>query len=295
MAWNRSSEKKVEVEVRGRQGNGRLKGLVAGVIVVLGAAMAAWWLLSDLTPPPSTSTSTSTSLIREVTPAKAATNTVAKKPKFPGAPLDWNKPYPPEAYWKDGSLKQHTRWVCSHTNKCINKLYISPEAKVFPERGINLELAEILTAEPGEQRIGTYVYDEKYEKRFLRSLKRPIIIKDDDSEYAKELKRAVLETKKDIMDRHAKGESIAQIMTDNDNQMRELSLYRKEIEDQVRAIRKDKRGEFSSEEMRELYSAANAMLEDRGVKPLAMPEMLIRKIKIKEAQMSNGKEQGEVK
>ena len=45
MAWNRSSEeKKVGVEKRGGQRNVHLKGLIAGAIVVVGAAIAAWLL-----------------------------------------------------------------------------------------------------------------------------------------------------------------------------------------------------------------------------------------------------------
>ena len=60
MAWNRSSEeKKVGVEKRGGQRNVHLKGLIAGAIVVVGAAIAAWLLWpegvarQDATPRPS--------------------------------------------------------------------------------------------------------------------------------------------------------------------------------------------------------------------------------------------------
>lgn len=57
---------------RGGQRNVHLKGLVAGAIVVIGAAVAAWLLWPDVRRPLPTSTSTSTSLIKEVKPAKAA-------------------------------------------------------------------------------------------------------------------------------------------------------------------------------------------------------------------------------
>ena len=50
MGWNKSEEKQVEVEKKverkGGQRRGLFKGLVAGVIVVLGAAIAAWIVLS---------------------------------------------------------------------------------------------------------------------------------------------------------------------------------------------------------------------------------------------------------
>lgn len=284
MAWNRpSEEKKVEVEGKGRQWNGRLKGLIAGAIVVLGAGIAAWWLWPE-GGARQDAASTKKGLIKEVAPSLAPTNTVAKRkwPKYMNVPEDWDKPYPPEAYWPDGSLKAHTRWVYSHTNK-VNSLYVSEEAKIFPERGVNLELGEILAAEPGEVRIGEHKYGEKFVRKFLKSLEKPIVISASDSEYAKELKRAVIDAKKELKARYDAGEDIAQIMNDNETQMRELSLYRKELEDQIRQIKKEKRGELDSKDLTELYGAANKMLNDRGVKPLVLPQIAIERMKLKES------------
>ena len=44
MAWNRPIEKKEE-QKRGGQLNVHLKGLFAGLIVVVGAVVVAWWFL----------------------------------------------------------------------------------------------------------------------------------------------------------------------------------------------------------------------------------------------------------
>ena len=44
MAWNRPNGRMVETGKRGGQGKSRLKGLVAGAIVVLGAGLAVWFL-----------------------------------------------------------------------------------------------------------------------------------------------------------------------------------------------------------------------------------------------------------
>lgn len=81
MAWNKPSEKKVAEKKKGGQRNVHLKGLIAGAIVVLGAGLAAWLIWPDAKPPLSASTSTSTSRIKEVTPAVAPTNAVAAAPK----------------------------------------------------------------------------------------------------------------------------------------------------------------------------------------------------------------------
>lgn len=69
MGWNRPSERKVEGRSGGGQRNVHLKGLIAGVIVVLGAGIAAWLLWPNSKPPQSDTASTSTSPIREVKPA----------------------------------------------------------------------------------------------------------------------------------------------------------------------------------------------------------------------------------
>ena len=93
MGWNRPSGKKVEK--RGGQWNVHLRGLVAGVIVVVGAAVAAWWIWpkgerAGETPPPRNG-----GLIKEVTPAKAPKaeekRGEAPHPRKPQKPANWKE------------------------------------------------------------------------------------------------------------------------------------------------------------------------------------------------------------
>lgn len=287
MSWNKprqNAEKLADsrrLEIRHKQ-----KRLVLAVLIISAVSVCLFAFLKGNVLQVDSSSFKRQSHIKDIRP-NIATNSAPSeaktgKQKHGNLPEGWDKPFPPQAYWPDGTLKKHTRWNNAHTNK-INKLYISEAEKVFPERGVNLELAEILRAELGQARLGTHVYDQRFTKRFLKSLEAPIVIDPSDSAYAKELKQSVIETKKAMKERYDAGEDIAQIMNDNEQQMRELSLYRKELEDQIRRIRKEKKGQFSSEDVKDLYSAANEMLEERGVKPLALPEMLIKKLELKEA------------
>lgn len=69
MAWNRPSGKTVENGSGGGQRTARLKGIVAGAVVVIGAGIAAWLLMreeADTRP-----RQRERGLIREVTPAAA--------------------------------------------------------------------------------------------------------------------------------------------------------------------------------------------------------------------------------
>ena len=84
MGWNRPSEEK-KVEGKGRQWNGRLKGLIAGAIVVVGAAVAAWWIFGDgPAPVREGADGTMKGLIREAKPAE--------RPKLAEKPEQKEKP-----------------------------------------------------------------------------------------------------------------------------------------------------------------------------------------------------------
>ena len=286
MGWNRPSENKVEVEGKGRQRNGRLKGLIAGAIVVLGAGIAAWWLwpeeeTQDATP-------AKRGLIREVAPAKAPKLSQAQtlKKRYPELeiPDDWNKPYPPQAYWPDGRLKQYSRYVKVITNE-VASFYTSPEQKVFPEGGANLKIAELLANEPGDLVVGDWDAGKNFTKKFLESLKTPIVVSPEDDDFAKELKKAVIETKVELKDRLDAGEDLRKVMNDAREEMRQLYLYREEIKDMIRKVRKEGKDTITPEDLKDLYGAANQMLKDRGItREIALPSMLIRQMKVKEAE-----------
>lgn len=267
-----------------------MRGVVAGLVVVALAAAAVCYVLfsGDKAKKP-VREDTKKGLIKEVTPAAAPTNkppTQAQKLKkrYPwlDIPDDWNKPYPPQAYWPDGRLKQHTRYVKIVTNY-INDVCIAWEHKVFPEGGANLEIASLLTIEPGEDILGDYNYGDSFVKSFLRQLNTPIVVSKDDTDEAKALKEAVRQTRMDLKKRYDAGEDIAKIMNDSRKELIELSLYRQELDMKVAELRAENKGKFSAKDIRDLYGAANQMLEDRGCKPLTLPEMMLHKLELREA------------
>ena len=290
MAWNRSSEKKVEVEKKGGQWNVHLRGLVAGAIVVLGAGLAVWLIWPSSATNNQQPTTSNRSLITEVTPAAAPkaeakvrvqTNAEKLRSKYSWASIDipdnWDKPYPPQAYWPDGTLKEHSRYVKIVTNtaqraKSIDQLCFSNHA----ER----DIARALAIRPGSTIVGNYEYGEFFVKSFLDSLKEPIVIdREKDTPAMQELKEMVIEAKKELKARYDAGEDIAAVMNETRKQLKELNLYRNDIVKMVEDAKRSHDGELTEADEKDLVSAANQMLEDRGCDPLVMPDLFVEQAK----------------
>ena len=120
-----------------------------------------------------------------------------------------------------------------------------------------------------------------FNKEFDEALAEPIQYNDKDTPIQRELKQAVNELRKELMDRRANGEDIEKIMEDTRNQLKELSLYRQELEDEVRKLSTD---DLSQKDYEDLVAAANQMLKDRGIKPLEMPSSLRHAIRLRKIQ-----------
>ena len=142
--------------------------------------------------------------------------------------------------------------------------------KTFPEPADQL-IAGLITIEPGETVIGSpESYYRNFADQFQSALMNPIRIDKDDDQYTRELKEAVKATRDELVSRLKAGEDIVEIMVETRKQYQELGLYRNELRDLVRKNLAD--GEISASEYEDLVKAANIMLEDRGGKPLDLPE-----------------------
>lgn len=252
-----------------------MRGVVAGLVVVAAAA-ACVFVFMGKGEKRDEKAGKKPAKIREVTSAAAPTNNVeaVKKPKFPGAPLDWDKPYPPQAYRPDGSLKQHSRWVKVITNG-VSKLTLSIEETTFSSHS-DQQLAYLVNMQAGDSLVtaNPVKFDESFVRSFKDSLTRPIEISDKDTHAQQELKKAVMEVRDELKARMDAGEDIAKIMNDAWADMRELSLYTREIEEMVHKARKES-GEMSEADEEDLVKAANQMLSDRGIeRQLALPSAI---------------------
>ena len=155
----------------------------------------------------------------------------------------------------------------------------------------DVELGNLLMVEPGEDLLGD---SEGMYRGFGReldeALAEPLYYDDDDTDLQRELKEGVNELRNELAERRKSGEDIEKLMEDTRNQLKELALYKQELEDQVRALSTD---ELSQKDYEELLTAANKMLADRGIRPLELPATLKRAIRLRQIQENTEKKQKE--
>ena len=144
------------------------------------------------------------------------------------------------------------------------------------------QIAGLLEVKPGSLIVGDMKYSYRFVEDFKESLKEPIEILETDSEYDRQLKRDVIETKKQLKAAMDRGEDIAQIMTDTRNELRRLGQYRNELKQELQKIRRE--GEYTDQELEDLTAAANKLLADKGCRPIKMPTLLMRYMREKKAQ-----------
>ena len=144
------------------------------------------------------------------------------------------------------------------------------------------QIAGLLEVKPGSLIVGDMKYSYRFVEDFKESLKEPIEILDTDSEYDRQLKLDVIETKKQLKAAMDRGEDIAQIMTDTRNDLRKLGQYREELRQELHKLRAG--GEYTDQDLEDLTAAANKLLADKGCRPIKMPTLLMRYMREKKAQ-----------
>ena len=154
-------------------------GLIASIVVFLTLFIA----FQNKEPEPSIAKEKpKTKIIADFKPATNKVKILKPRKKWPKAwkvPENWDKPYPPQAYREDGTLKQHSRYVKVITNR-IDQMHRSLPEKVF-RNGAEQHIGLLLSIEPGKLVVGEMKYGPNFVKKFLRSLETPIVITKDDT------------------------------------------------------------------------------------------------------------------
>lgn len=260
--------------------------LIIVSFVVLFFALIAWLMLpsaenieNDESKPKMKKIAT-TKKLKEKKVRKAATN-VVKQTK---AKSEKPKERPPQ---RVGEIRDGYRLLCDGTlHRVLGVVTNTPGKfsiadKTF-KHSADVELGNLLMVEPGDDLLGdTAGMYRGFNKEFDEALTEPIEYSDDDTPIQREMKQAVNELRKELKDRRAKGEDIEKIMEDTRNQLKELSLYRQELEDEVRKLSTD---DLTQTDYEDLVAAANQMLKERGIKPLEMPSTVRHAIRLRKIQ-----------
>ena len=138
------------------------------------------------------------------------------------------------------------------------------------------EIACLLTIQPGQGLVGTPRYNGRFTKEFLESLKKPIVINDDDSEEDKELKRNVNLAKQELKAAYDRGEDIEKIMLDTRREYQDLAMYKQELRQLIYEYKKTENP--SDQDVEDYVTAANKLLEAKGIAPLNIGPISRRKL-----------------
>lgn len=154
-----------------------------------------------------------------------------------------------------------------------------------PRRFVNdaeEDIASLLEVIPGEMLIGEINYHKK--NRFVDSLKaaikNPTTVTPDDSPYTVELKNAVQDVISDLSQRMQSGEDVAKIMHQSRAELQDLGIYRMELQNELKSIRKET--DITASEYEQFVEAANKMLEKKGAEPLKTPKIIYRQLQLRE-------------
>ena len=230
--------------------------------------------------------------IKTVKPAKVTKPTQVKA-KVPKVQKE-KKPKPQRV----GEIRDGYRLLCDGT---LHKVYgvitntpgkFSVSDKTF-KHSADVELGNLLLVEPGDDLLGDSAGMYKgFKKELLAALEEDITYSEEDTPFQRELKDSVKELRDELKQRMRNGEDIEKVMEDTRNQLKELSLYRQELEEEVQKLSTD---EMTQKDYEDLVKAANEMLAERGIKALEMPKTLRHAIRLKKLQEERLKKTQEVK
>ncbi|MGN0545088.1 MAG: hypothetical protein ACI4I0_05965 [Acutalibacteraceae bacterium] len=271
----------------GDKPSGILKGAIAGIIVVA-AALGAFLLLKNDKSAPEQPKEKKSAAIAEVSPAPATPAAVEEKTEEPPK-IDPNARPTKVGETVNGYIKLPSGRIHRVLGVITNSATASIKGKyeIFKHSSEN-EIACFLSMKPGEGLVGTPRYNGRFKRDFLESLKEPITIDPEDTPENAELKRAVIEAKKDLKAALDRGEDIEQIMLDTRKEMQDLARYKMELTQQMHQIVKSE--EMTTKDMEDLLNAANEMLDAKGIAPITFGPLTRRKIMMmREKDASGGK------
>lgn len=283
----KSKSRKTAVQKKSSSAPAMGMGLLAGVLVVIAAAGAFWLVIHGYLDIPKEKKDKKQGKIAEVAPALSSSSN-ANASQTNKSLLAKEKVEKPKKihYWEQPTTNglsdcQILKWKHSrvpppsYTN---NFMQLRPKAEfeIFEYRSEN-EIAALLTLAPGEGIVGDPYYDDAFREEFMKSCEAPIIIDPEDSEYDKQLKQDMIQTKIELRQRMADGEDICQIMAEARAELMRLGNIRQEIESQLHEMLGAAESEAAIEDC---IQAANTLLEAKGIAPIQINPITKRRLKI---------------
>jgi len=281
MSWNGSDKEKVKVEGQGQQRSGKnssvhlfsppspnfnYKGLLAGLIVVIGGGLAAWFFMGGErgeTGEDGGRGATRPTAIAEVKPAVVANVSEEASPAKKGVRLENGVEVVKAtvATNANGSVVERL-WLADGTTK----RKIRPPQPLF-ENPSDQMIAMALSAEPG-QSMPPLPDLSNVDDDFAKSLLSPIRIEEGDSEEVKELKAKVMEARVYLGEEVKRGSTVREALRQYQADMEKYADSHLMAVQQIQKIRNED-GEEAAQAFRE---RVNEAFRERGIPEIEGPK-----------------------
>ena len=264
----------------GRRLTGKAAVLAAVAIAVVGGV--AWWWCGHagrVTPPVEKPKVEKPKAEKRANPAPkpspAATNapTRAARVSARGTPIpDDVKPDASGVLRHPGGL----RWVDTNDLHVVKH----PRKKRLFKHHSENSIATILTLDPDRMAPFLVGRRPKFGKRFVDDFKASLhdeaVFPDDDTEDEREVRKAVIEVKREMAEALNRGEDIAKMMNDAQDELDRLVSYRDTLMKQLKQIKLDEK--YTDQDVADFTAAANQMLKEQGLKELRTPNLTYRQM-----------------
>ena len=268
MAWNRPSENKVKVNGEGERRIVRHKGLIACAIVVLGAAIAAWWLCSNDTGAGETTVHRSVRQIKEVNPAAVATTNRTTSGANEKPPVTTRVTH---ERWKPGmrppNVPEGEAWKAGRTKiHGVIRQSVNANETVY-HNATERMLVEVFTTEVGDPPVPIAQIPDEDRRRMLNILLDKNPPKEGDAEHVQMQKEVLAQAKKELQKFIRSGGDPDEFFKHYHD---ELVRAWQRRENTVEEVRRLAREEKDADTMKALCRRINEGLESDGIKPIHM-------------------------
>ena len=168
------------------------------------------------------------------------------------------------------------RWVDTNDLHVVKH----PRKKRLFKHHSENSIATILTLDPSKMApflVGRRPrFGQRFVDDFKASLYEEVEFPEDDTEDEREVREAVVAVKKEMAEALKRGEDIAKMMNDAQDELDRLVSYRDAIMKQLKEINRDEK--YTDQNVADFTAAANEMLKSQGLKELRTPNLTYRQL-----------------
>ena len=279
MSWNKPSSAPQQPPKKSAPPSLK-RGILAGLLVVALGALC-YFMFRPSAAAPKRDSAKDRGLIKEVTPAAAPTNAVAKAEAKPVRRTKKGTPIPDRVQPDEHGVLRYSngqRWVDTNDLHLVRH----PHQRVLFKNMSENRIATMLRLDP--TRMAPFLvgrrpkFDERFVEDFKASFDSTVVIDKEDTPEEAELRKAVIETKADLKAALDRGEDIAKIMNDTQAELDRLCQYHDEMRKAVREAMHNP--ELSDDDVKDYVTAANQLLRKQGIREFAMPSLVRRQARL---------------